>query len=79
MWRARHKGPRTPSRTTDANVDCAFVENALVFVVPKIGWAQAPLILIRTKTSAFSTNAQSKFASVVPYCVLGPTRLARHT
>ena len=36
-------GPRTTSRTTDANLDCAFVENALVYVVPKIGWAWAPL------------------------------------
>ena len=25
----RRRGPRTPSRTTDANLDCAFVENAL--------------------------------------------------
>ena len=32
-------GPRGPSRTTDANLDCAFVGNALVFVVQKIGWA----------------------------------------
>ena len=30
-------------RPTDTNIDCGFVENALVFVVPKIGWAQAPL------------------------------------
>ena len=35
-------GPKTPSRTTDANLDCAFVENALVFVVLNIGGAQAP-------------------------------------
>ena len=34
--------PRTRSRTTDANLDCAFVENALVFVVPKIGRTRAP-------------------------------------
>ena len=30
--RARRGGPRTPSRTTDANFDCTFVENALLFV-----------------------------------------------
>ena len=30
MWRARRGGPRTPSPTTDANLDCAFVQNALV-------------------------------------------------
>ena len=35
VWRARRGGPRTPSRTTDANLDCPFVENALIFVVPK--------------------------------------------
>ena len=29
MCRARRGGPRTPSTTTDANLDCAFVENAL--------------------------------------------------
>ena len=29
VWRARRGGPRTPSTTTDANLDCAFVENAL--------------------------------------------------
>ena len=39
---ARCRDPRTASRTTDAILDCAFVENALVFVVPKIGRARAP-------------------------------------
>merc|ERR1711923_240053 len=29
VWRARRGGPRTPSTTPDANLDCAFVENAL--------------------------------------------------
>ena len=43
MCRARHGGPRTASTTNDTNVGCAFVENALVFIVPKIGWARAPL------------------------------------
>ena len=31
VWRARRGGPRTPSTTTDANLDCAFVENALFY------------------------------------------------
>ena len=44
MCRARRGGPRTLSRTTDANLDCAFVENALVFVIPKIGCAWTPPI-----------------------------------
>ena len=29
MCRAKRRGPRTASTTTDANLDCAFVENAL--------------------------------------------------
>ena len=33
--------PGDPSRTTDANLD-AFLENALVFVVPKIGREGVP-------------------------------------
>ena len=36
MCHARCGGPRTLSRTTDANLDCAFVEKTLVFVVPNI-------------------------------------------
>ena len=35
MCHARRKDPTIPSRTTDANLDCALFENALVFVVPK--------------------------------------------
>ena len=31
------KVPRTASRTSDSNLDCGFVENALAFVVLKIG------------------------------------------
>ena len=43
MFRARRGGPRTPSITTDANLDRTFVENTLVFVALKIGRAPAPL------------------------------------
>ena len=39
MRRSRRGGPRTLLTTTDANLDCAFVENPLVFIVPKIGGA----------------------------------------
>ena len=35
--------PRHRSRTTYANLDCVFVENALIFGVSKIDRAQAPL------------------------------------
>ena len=31
---SRHGGPRTSSRTTDATLDCAFVENALFYTDP---------------------------------------------
>ena len=44
MCHIRRGGHRTPSRTADADLECAFVENALVIVVPKIGRAQAPLV-----------------------------------
>ena len=30
---AMRGGPRTPSTTTDANLDCAFVENALFTLI----------------------------------------------
>ena len=34
VCRARHGVPRTPSRTSNANHDCVFVENALLFNDP---------------------------------------------
>ena len=34
VCRARRGGPRTPSTTTDANLDCAFVEYALFYTDP---------------------------------------------
>ena len=30
------------SRTAEGNLDCVFVENALLFFVPKVGRAQPP-------------------------------------
>ena len=41
VYRARHGGPRTSSRTIEANLDCAFVESARVFVVKN--WRAWPL------------------------------------
>ena len=35
--------PRTRSRTTDTNLDCASVENVVLFLGLKIGRAWAPL------------------------------------
>ena len=34
VYRARRGGPRTQSTSTDANLDCAFVENALLYIDP---------------------------------------------
>ena len=34
LRRARRQGLRTPSKTTDANLDCAFVENILFDIDP---------------------------------------------
>ena len=42
MYRARVPS-RTLSRTIDASLDCAVVENALVFVVSKIWKVQVSL------------------------------------
>ena len=42
MGRARRGGLRRALITTDANLDCAFVENALNFVALKIGRALPP-------------------------------------
>ena len=36
VCRARSRGPRTPSSTTDANLDCAFVEDALIYTDPQL-------------------------------------------
>ena len=40
---ARRRGPWTALKTTEATLDCPFVENGLVFIIPKIGGARAPL------------------------------------
>ena len=34
VCQARHGGPRAPSTTADANLHCAFVENALFYTDP---------------------------------------------
>ena len=36
MCRARRRGPSEPSTTTDANLDCAFVENAFFTRILKV-------------------------------------------
>ena len=54
VCRARRRGPRTPSRTRDANLDCAFV---LCF--PKLGRPRPPLASL----SAPLQSDQELFAS----------------
>ena len=39
---AMREGPRTLSKTSDADLDCAFEENALVFVDPNSRGTQSP-------------------------------------
>ena len=39
----RREGPRTLPRTTDANLNCVFVGNKLVFVIWKMGRPGPPL------------------------------------
>ena len=41
-FRCGKLGSTTLSKTSDANIDCASVENALVFIDPKIGRAHGP-------------------------------------
>ena len=52
-------GPRTPSTTTDADLGCWLVKNALLFVVPKIRGELLPpiydplVLLLLLQISAF--------------------------
>ena len=43
VYHARRGGPRTELRTTGVNLDCAFVKNALVYVLLKIRGTYASL------------------------------------
>ena len=52
VWCALRGGPRTPSRTTDANNDWALVENALVQADQKNLEARAPLLAPLTAPDA---------------------------
>ena len=75
--------PSNPRSRTD-DVTHLYDEAFAAFfpgLVPNIltGGALAGPVFRATKTRAFSTNAQSRFVSVVLYDVLGPPRLARHT
>ena len=76
---ARRWGPRTPSRTTDANLDSGFVSNTLVWIVPKkCHFPNSPPLIVGSINTIF-LNTQSRFASVVLDTVLGPPHQAQHT
>ena len=50
MWRASHGGPRTQSRTTDANLNFVFVKIAHDFMdakKAKKGWGQIKQAFVR--------------------------------
>ena len=46
MCGARRGGPRTPSTTTDANLDCAFVENTLFYTYPRLKSQRNRIVLV---------------------------------
>ena len=52
MCCARRGGPRTQSPTTAANLDCAFVENALSYTVPSFVKSQQNRIELVTRPVA---------------------------
>ena len=58
MCHARRVGPRTPSTTTDTNLDCAFVENALFSFILKSQQNRIELVT-RPDTDQNATNGDS--------------------
>ena len=71
------RGPRTPSRTADANLDSAFVENALLFAALKIGRARVPPL---TPLATFLEPIFHPFSWTVPVvgaAYHGRTKLGR--
>ena len=51
MCHAKRGGPRTPSRTIDANLDCVFVENALGNATAHILLQGGIFVSVETKQS----------------------------
>ena len=62
VCRARCGGPRTPSPTTDANLDCAFVENALFLHRSLILKSRQTIIELVTRPD------RDQFANMVRRC-----------
>ena len=62
------KGPMAASTTTGEKLDCAFVENALLFFVPKIGGTWAPLCPLHENWSKMDPNRSKFIFSANLYC-----------
>ena len=73
LSRPRHRGPQRLLRTTDANLVCAFDENDLLFIVPNIWRAGAPLY---DPPPCMSVFPPTLFAYVIPIsCWVSTERL----
>ena len=72
MCHARRGGPRTPSTTTDANLDCVFVENALFLHRSLIEKSQQNRIELVTRTTQ---PQQLSLRPTSPGTPRGPTLL----
>ena len=68
LSRPRHRGPQRLLRTTDANLVCAFDENDLLFIVPNIWRAGAPLY---DPPPCMSVFPPTLFAYVIPISCMG--------
>ena len=64
MCCAKRRGPRTPSRTPIVNLDCAFVENALLFVVPKLGALPPSIVHTWGPSAAEEERVQMEFSTL---------------
>ena len=59
---ARLGGPRTPSTTTDANLECPFAENALFYTDPRLQKGQQKIneLVVRRGLQTGRTHAGQK-------------------
>ena len=67
MGRARRGGPRTPSKTADANFDCAFVEKALVITpILSLKSQQNRIELVTTPVLLFNNLLERRDSKKIP-------------
>ena len=68
MCRARHGGPRTPSKTADADLDCASVDTPEFFLLPyQTGFTVASMIPFLNRRSKENSSPMSISALVVAF------------